>query len=47
MMDAPPVLLTRDDLATGLRELVRRLQNADGPVRIQLIGGAALALSNI
>lgn len=44
MIDAPPVLLTRDDLATGLRELVRRLQNADSPVRIQLIGGAALAL---
>lgn len=44
-MDTAPVLLTRDGLTTGLRELVRRLQDAREPVRIQIIGGAALALA--
>lgn len=45
MTETAPVLLSRDDLAAGLRELVRRLQNAAEPVRIRIIGGAALALS--
>ncbi|MFT3798881.1 hypothetical protein [Microbacterium sp.] len=39
------VTLTRDDIISGLTELVKRLHDADAPARIQLVGGAAIALT--
>lgn len=34
----------RDDLIDGLRQLVTKLQAADGPIGLRIIGGAALSL---
>ncbi|WP_366513418.1 nucleotidyl transferase AbiEii/AbiGii toxin family protein [Herbiconiux sp.] len=36
--------LTRDDLTTGLRELVAALAESPEPVRLRLVGGAAISL---
>lgn len=45
MTDAAPVLLTREDLTFGLRDLIERLSKAGRPAKIQIIGGAALSLA--
>ncbi|WP_345762121.1 hypothetical protein [Diaminobutyricibacter sp. McL0608] len=36
---------TRPEIIDGLRDLVRRLRNAGRPSRIQIVGGAAIALT--
>ena len=37
--------LTRPEIIDGLRDLVRRLRSAGQPSRIQIVGGAAIALT--
>ena len=39
------VTLTRDDIIDGLAELVKHLHDAGVPARVQLVGGAAIALT--
>lgn len=39
------VTLTRDDIIAGLTDLVKRLHDAGVPARVQLVGGAAIALT--
>jgi hypothetical protein len=39
-----PTALNRDDIITGLRELIAELRTADQVAGIRLVGGAALAL---
>jgi hypothetical protein len=42
---ASNVTLTRDDIISGLTELVKNLHEAGVPARVQLVGGAAIALT--
>ncbi len=42
---ASNVTLTRDDIVAGLTELVKNLHEAGVPARVQLVGGAAIALT--
>ncbi|MWV58950.1 hypothetical protein [Rathayibacter sp. VKM Ac-2754] len=44
-MTARQVLLDRDAIVDGLRELVRELRRRDAPARISIVGGAAIALT--
>lgn len=39
------IVLTRSEVVAGLREIVQRLQDAGEPATIQLVGGAAIALT--
>lgn len=38
-------ILTRDDIIDGIREVIARLRDAGGTATIQIVGGAAIALT--
>lgn len=44
-MTEPQTLFTRDDLTTGLRELITGLHATGEPVQIRIVGGAAISLA--
>lgn len=37
--------LTRDDIIDGIREIITRLKDVGGTATIQIVGGAAIALT--